>query len=116
MGLVRYEVRMTAPSGGRRIKAGDVLVLQADVDALAEALSVFGIKLEEGALRGSISPVFCGCRRRRVSVMALREVSCGQRWLLAHRFCQPLSRPTLWRGWGRTGRKLIRRPGTGREN
>ena len=47
IGLVRNEVRMTAPSGGRRIKAGDVLVLQADVDALAEALSVFGIKLEE---------------------------------------------------------------------
>jgi di/tricarboxylate transporter len=47
IGLVRNEVRMTAPSGGRRIKAGDVLVLQADVDALAEALSVFDIKLEE---------------------------------------------------------------------
>jgi len=47
VGLVRNEVRMTAPHGGRRIKAGDVLVLQADVDALAEALSVFDIKLEE---------------------------------------------------------------------
>jgi len=117
IGLVRDEVRMTAPSGGRRIKAGDVLVQQADVDALAEALSVFGIKLEEEALRGSISPVFCGCRRRRASVMALRLASCGQRWLLAHRFCQPLF-PTkaLWRGWCRTVRKLIRRPATGRGN
>ncbi len=47
VGLVRNEVRMTAPSGGRRIKAQDILVLQADVDALAETLSVFGIKLEE---------------------------------------------------------------------
>ena len=47
VGLVRNEVRMTAPHGGRRIKAGDVLVLQADVDALAEALSAFDIKLEE---------------------------------------------------------------------
>ncbi|MEQ8434432.1 MAG: SLC13 family permease [Oceanicaulis sp.] len=47
VGLVRNEVRMTAPSGGRRIKAEDILVLQADVDALAEALSVFDIKLEE---------------------------------------------------------------------
>lgn len=47
VGLVRNEVRMTVPSGGRRIKAEDILVLQADVDALAEALSVFGIKLEE---------------------------------------------------------------------
>jgi di/tricarboxylate transporter len=45
--LVRNEVRITAPHGGRRILAGDILVLQANVDALAEALSVFGIKLEE---------------------------------------------------------------------
>ncbi len=47
VGLVRNEVRMTAPHGGRRIRAGDILALRADVDALAEALSVFGIKLEE---------------------------------------------------------------------
>tara|TARA_R110000868_G_scaffold2321_6_gene17284 strand:- start:15989 stop:17863 length:1875 start_codon:yes stop_codon:yes gene_type:complete len=48
VGLVRNEVRMTAPSGGRRIRANDILALHADVDALAKALSVFGIKLEEG--------------------------------------------------------------------
>jgi len=47
VGLVRNEVRMFAPHGGRRIRAGDILALEADVDALAEALSVFGIKLEE---------------------------------------------------------------------
>lgn len=47
VGLVRNEVRITAPHGGRHIHAGDILVLQANVDALAEALSVFGIKLEE---------------------------------------------------------------------
>lgn len=46
VGLVRNEVRMTAPHGGRLIRAGDILALDADVDALAEALSVFGIKLE----------------------------------------------------------------------
>jgi di/tricarboxylate transporter len=46
VGLVRNEVRITAPHGARQIHAGDVLVLQADVDALAEALSVFGIELE----------------------------------------------------------------------
>ncbi|MBM1221399.1 SLC13 family permease [Ponticoccus sp. SC2-23] len=46
VGLVRNEVRMTAPHGGRRIRPDDVLVLEADVDALAEALSVFDIKLE----------------------------------------------------------------------
>lgn len=46
VGLVRNEVRISAPHGGRRIRAGDILVLHADVDALAEALSVFdNIKL-----------------------------------------------------------------------
>ena len=47
VGLVRNEVRMTAPHGGRRIREADILVLEADVDTLAKALSVFGIKLEE---------------------------------------------------------------------
>ncbi len=47
IGLVRNDVRMTAPHGGRRIQAHDVLVLEAEVQELAEALSVFGIKLEE---------------------------------------------------------------------
>ncbi|NYS24766.1 SLC13 family permease [Rhodobacteraceae bacterium 2376] len=47
VGLVRNEVRMTAPHGGRRIREGDILVLEADVETLAKALSVFGIKLEE---------------------------------------------------------------------
>ena len=52
VGLVRNEVRMTAPHGGRRIRAGDILVLEADVDALAEALSRFDIKLEQSIVEG----------------------------------------------------------------
>jgi len=47
VGLVRNDVRIIAPRGGQSIRADDILVLEADVDALAEALSVFGIKLEE---------------------------------------------------------------------
>ena len=47
VGIVRNEVRITAPHGGRQIHAGDILVLEADVETLAMALSVFGIKLEE---------------------------------------------------------------------
>jgi di/tricarboxylate transporter len=47
VGLVRNDVRVNAPHGGRHIRAGDILALKADVDALAEAQSVFGIKLEE---------------------------------------------------------------------
>ena len=47
VGLVRNEVRITAPHGGRRIREGDILVLEADVETLAKALSAFGMKLEE---------------------------------------------------------------------
>lgn len=47
VGLVRNDVRMTAPHGGRRIRANDILALDANVDALAETLSVFDIMLEE---------------------------------------------------------------------
>ncbi|MGJ8606029.1 MAG: SLC13 family permease [Marivita sp.] len=46
-GLVRNEVRITAPHGGRLIREGDILALNTDVDGLAEALSVFDITLEE---------------------------------------------------------------------
>ena len=45
--LVRNEVKMSAPHGGRRVKADDILMLEADVDGLAEALSAFGIRLEQ---------------------------------------------------------------------
>lgn len=45
--LIRNEVTMNAPHGGRRIKANDILMLEADVDSLSEALSAFGIKLEQ---------------------------------------------------------------------
>lgn len=47
VGLIRNEVKMIAPHGGRRVREGDILMLEADVDGLAEALSAFGIKLEE---------------------------------------------------------------------
>jgi di/tricarboxylate transporter len=47
VGLIRNDVYLTAPHGGRHIRADDILVLQAEVDALAEALSVFDIKLEQ---------------------------------------------------------------------
>lgn len=47
--LVRDRKREVAPHGGRRIRVDDILVLEAEVGALAEALLVFGIKLEEEA-------------------------------------------------------------------
>ncbi|MDM7457763.1 MAG: SLC13 family permease [Paracoccus sp. (in: a-proteobacteria)] len=47
VGLVRNEVRMVAPHGGRRLREDDIVVLEADMATLAKALSDFGITLEE---------------------------------------------------------------------
>src|SRR5690606_19527543 len=47
IGLVRNEVRLTAPQSGRLIRTGDILVIEAEVDALANLLSSLGLKLEE---------------------------------------------------------------------
>ena len=47
IGLVRNEVRMTAPQSSRKVLAGDILVIEADVEALPEVLSTLGLQLEE---------------------------------------------------------------------
>jgi len=49
VGLVRNEVKMNAPSGGRVVRAGDILVIEAEVGALPGVLSALGLKLEEAA-------------------------------------------------------------------
>ena len=47
IGLMRNEVRMTAPQSSRKVLAGDILVIEADVEALPEMLSTLGLRLEE---------------------------------------------------------------------
>lgn len=47
LGLVRNEVRVTPPSPRRRTRAGDILMLEAEAETLASALSSLGLKLEE---------------------------------------------------------------------
>jgi di/tricarboxylate transporter len=47
VGLVRSEVRVTAPNPTRRVWPGDILVIEADPKALTSALSSLGLKLEE---------------------------------------------------------------------
>ena len=47
VGLVRNDVRVTAPSPGRVVRAGDILVIEAEAEALSSALSSLGLKLEE---------------------------------------------------------------------
>lgn len=50
VGLVRNEYRVTAPSNYHRLRAGDVLVIEADPESLSSALSDTGLELEQ-ALR-----------------------------------------------------------------
>lgn len=47
VGLVRNEVRMNAPQAGRKVLAGDILIIEAEVEALASVLSSLGLTLEE---------------------------------------------------------------------
>jgi di/tricarboxylate transporter len=47
VGLVRNEVRMTAPQAGRTLRAGDILVIEAEAESLSTLLSRLGLTLEE---------------------------------------------------------------------
>ncbi len=47
VGLVRNEFRMSAPSAGRILRTGDILVIEAEPESLATALSKLGLKLVE---------------------------------------------------------------------
>jgi di/tricarboxylate transporter len=47
LGLVRNEMRLNAPQAWHRIRAGDILIIEAEVDALGKVLSGLGLKLEE---------------------------------------------------------------------
>jgi di/tricarboxylate transporter len=47
IGLVRNDVRVTSPNPGRYIPAGDILIIEAEAETLATALSSVGLVLEE---------------------------------------------------------------------
>lgn len=47
VGLVRNEVRVIAPRASRTVRAGDILVIEADAGALPEVLARLGLRLEE---------------------------------------------------------------------
>ncbi|MFN3984952.1 MAG: SLC13 family permease [Rhodocyclaceae bacterium] len=50
IGLVRNDVRISAPSRRHRLRAGDILVIEAEPEGLAVALSGLGLALEEAVL------------------------------------------------------------------
>lgn len=62
--VVRHEMRVNAPHGNRRIRAGDILVFEADVEALSDTLSTFGLKLEEQGSSATRDEAADGARRR----------------------------------------------------
>jgi di/tricarboxylate transporter len=47
IGMVHNDVRMMAPSVWRKVRAGDILVIEAEAKSLAIALTTLGLKLEE---------------------------------------------------------------------
>jgi di/tricarboxylate transporter len=47
VGLVRNDLRINAPHPARTVRAGDILVVEAEADALSELLSKLQLKLEE---------------------------------------------------------------------
>jgi len=53
VGLIRNEVRVTAPNPTRSVWPGDILVIEADPKALSSALSTLELELEEAVQRGS---------------------------------------------------------------
>jgi di/tricarboxylate transporter len=50
VGLVRNEVRVTAPDPSRAVREGDILVIEAEAEALATVLSRLGLSLEEAKI------------------------------------------------------------------
>jgi len=47
VGLVRRDVRISAPNPGRVLRDGDILVIEVEPESLASALSSLGLELEE---------------------------------------------------------------------
>ncbi|WP_088328321.1 SLC13 family permease [Lacimicrobium sp. SS2-24] len=47
LALVRHAMRMTAPNPHRVVRAGDILVIEAESESLSKVLSALGLKLEE---------------------------------------------------------------------
>jgi di/tricarboxylate transporter len=47
VGLVRNGVRLIAPNPGRTVRAGDILIIEAEARALTNAMSQLGLSLEE---------------------------------------------------------------------
>lgn len=68
VGLVRNEVRVSAPNPGRLISAGDILIIEADAESLANALSSLGLVLEESKQQSDAQAAEADSREEGASV------------------------------------------------
>jgi len=50
IGMIRNEVRFSAPNPARVVRSGDILVIEAEPDSLGSALSALGLTLEKNVL------------------------------------------------------------------
>jgi di/tricarboxylate transporter len=51
VGMVRYDLHVSAPNPGRVLRAGDVLVIEAEPESIGNILSGLGLRLEEDVRR-----------------------------------------------------------------
>ncbi|MBW6493277.1 MAG: SLC13 family permease [Burkholderiaceae bacterium] len=54
VGLVRGETRVITPNLGRRLQPGDILLIEAEPEALASVMSSLGLKLAEAVPRAAV--------------------------------------------------------------
>lgn len=47
VGMIRHDVRISAPNAWRLLQEGDILIIEVEPESLAQALSSLGLKLEE---------------------------------------------------------------------
>lgn len=47
IGIVQKEIKLIAANPGRRVHAGDILMIEAEAESLSDVLSILGLKLEE---------------------------------------------------------------------
>jgi len=75
VGLVRNEVRVSSPDPGSAVREGDILVVEAEAEALSAVLSRLGLSLEEAktAAPTEKSPAAGGDGEKRKSDIVLAE-------------------------------------------
>jgi di/tricarboxylate transporter len=80
VGLVRNEMRVTAPNPHRQVHADDILVVEADAETLSKVLSSLGLKLEAAGRPDEAEDALSGldAASKSVAVGATDGVACDE--------------------------------------